>query len=123
MTHTIKTSGSSGFSRRVPQNGATNAQPAPMRPAAVQLTEREHHILTGIAAGKPYREIASGLHLSEDTIRFHACRLFRKLHARDRANAVHIAHQHGLLGGTAPGRRSPAQEALAAPHRNQRTAP
>jgi DNA-binding NarL/FixJ family response regulator len=64
------------------------------------LTEREQLILAGLAAGKPYHEIAHELRRNHDVIRRDAVRLFRKLGARNAVNAVHIAHQHGLLGGT-----------------------
>jgi DNA-binding NarL/FixJ family response regulator len=63
------------------------------------LTEREQHILVGLAAGRPYHEIAHELRRNADVIRSQAVRLFRKVGARNAAHLVHIAHQHGLLGG------------------------
>jgi DNA-binding NarL/FixJ family response regulator len=63
------------------------------------LTEREQLILAGLAVGRPYHEIAHELRRNADVIRSQASRLFRRLGARNAAHAVHIAHQHGLLGG------------------------
>ncbi|GHG97408.1 response regulator transcription factor [Amycolatopsis roodepoortensis] len=72
----------------------------PKVPAAPGLlTPRELQILLLIAAGLENPEIARSLHVSVDTVKTHARSLFRKLGARGRANAVHIAHQRGIMGG------------------------
>ncbi len=81
-----------------PQGTAVKLSPA-MTTTKTVLTEREHRILIGIAAGKPYHQIAHELHRNHDNIRSQAARLFHKLGARDRAHAVYLACQHGLLGG------------------------
>lgn len=60
------------------------------------LTIREHEVLRGMAEGLSNREIGTRLFLSEDTIKTHARRLYRKLGARDRAHAVRIG-----IGGVA----------------------
>lgn len=62
------------------------------------LTEREQQVLTRIARGMSNGEIGRQLYLSEDTIKTHCRRLFKKLGAKDRANAVAIGYQNGLLG-------------------------
>lgn len=64
-----------------------------------QLSDREMQVLTRIAAGDTTDRIARSLGLSASTIRTHTTRLFEKLGAKDRANAVHIAWRCGLLGG------------------------
>src|SRR4051794_9966240 len=48
------------------------------------LTERERQVLEGMASGKSNGEIGRQLYLSEDTVKTHARRLFRKLGAADR---------------------------------------
>jgi two-component system response regulator DesR len=68
------------------------AQPAPL------LTDREREVLDLIAAGATNREIAQRLYLSPDTVKEHASGLYRKLHARNRAEAVQRAQRIGLLG-------------------------
>lgn len=67
-------------------------QPAPM------LTEREREVLDLIAAGSTNREIAERLYLSPHTVKEHTSALYRKLNARNRAEAVQRAQRIGLLG-------------------------
>ena len=50
-----------------------------------------------IAAGSTNREIASRLYLSPHTVKDHTSALFRKLGARNRAEAVQRAQRLGLL--------------------------
>lgn len=64
------------------------------RPA---LTERELQVLRGMADGKSNAEIGRDLFVSEDTVKTHARRLFRKLGARDRAHAVAAGFRTGLV--------------------------
>jgi DNA-binding NarL/FixJ family response regulator len=61
------------------------------------LTERELQVLRGMADGKSNAEIGKDLFVSEDTVKTHARRLFRKLAARDRAHAVAAAFRAGLV--------------------------
>jgi DNA-binding NarL/FixJ family response regulator len=61
------------------------------------LTERELQVLRGMADGKSNAEIGRELFVSEDTVKTHARRLFRKLDARDRAHAVAAAFRAGLV--------------------------
>jgi two-component system response regulator DesR len=67
-------------------------QPEPM------LSEREREVLALIAAGSTNREIAQRLYLSPHTVKEHTSALYRKLHARNRAEAVQRAQRIGLLG-------------------------
>ena len=64
---------------------------------APQLTERERQVLHGMASGKSNGEIGRELYLSEDTVKTHARRLFRKLGAADRAQAVALGFRWGLV--------------------------
>jgi DNA-binding NarL/FixJ family response regulator len=66
-------------------------QPAPM------LSEREREVLDLIAAGSTNREIADRLYLSPHTVKEHTSALYRKLRARNRAEAVQRAQRLGLL--------------------------
>lgn len=61
------------------------------------LTEREMQVLRGMADGKSNAEIGRELFVSEDTVKTHARRLFRKLGARDRAHAVAAAFRAGIV--------------------------
>jgi DNA-binding NarL/FixJ family response regulator len=61
------------------------------------LTEREQQVLRGMSRGRSNAEIGRELYLSEDTIKTHARRLFRKLGAADRAQAVAVGFRLGLV--------------------------
>jgi DNA-binding NarL/FixJ family response regulator len=65
-------------------------------PAVPTLTDRESEILTLIAGGGTNREIASALYLSPHTVKEHTSTLYRKLGARNRAEAVQRAQRLGL---------------------------
>ncbi|WFE42335.1 response regulator transcription factor [Micromonospora sp. WMMD998] len=86
-----------------PAPEGTETQPgAGQRPArsargTVGLTERELQVLLGMAEGKSNAEIGRELFVSEDTVKTHARRLFRKLGARDRAHAVAAGFRAGLV--------------------------
>jgi len=74
--------------------GVADAQPTGRR---LTLTERELQVLRGMADGKSNAEIGRELFVSEDTVKTHARRLFRKLGARDRAHAVAAGFRAGLV--------------------------
>jgi DNA-binding NarL/FixJ family response regulator len=61
------------------------------------LTERERQVLSGMACGKSNAQIGRDLYLSEDTIKTHARRLFRKLVVGDRAQAVASGFRYGFV--------------------------
>lgn len=61
------------------------------------LTERELQVLRGMGRGRSNAEIGKELYLSEDTVKTHARRLFRKLGAADRAQAVAMGFRWGLV--------------------------
>jgi DNA-binding NarL/FixJ family response regulator len=61
-----------------------------------ELTPREVEVLKLIASGLSNQEIADALVLSNATVKTHINRIFYKTGARDRAQAVRYAYQHGL---------------------------
>jgi len=61
------------------------------------ITKRELEILELIAQGMSNREIADKLFVSENTVKTHSSRLFDKLSARRRTQAVQIAKELGLI--------------------------
>ena len=64
---------------------------------ALGITPREHEILELIAAGLSNREIAEKLFVSENTVKTHSSRLFDKLNAKRRTQAVQLAKEAGLI--------------------------
>jgi DNA-binding NarL/FixJ family response regulator len=65
--------------------------------AHVALSAREMQVLTGMSQGKSNAQIGRELYLSEDTIKTHARRLFRKLGVKDRAEAVATGFRRGMM--------------------------
>ncbi|HEX7239941.1 MAG TPA: response regulator transcription factor [Longimicrobiaceae bacterium] len=69
----------------------------PARARELGITPRELEILREIAAGLSNREIAARLFVSENTVKTHSSRLFEKLGARRRTQAVQMAKEAGLI--------------------------
>jgi DNA-binding NarL/FixJ family response regulator len=61
------------------------------------LSARERGVLRLVAAGQSNRQIAGTLSISERTVKFHVTAIFNKLGADNRAQAVAIAAERGLL--------------------------
>ena len=61
------------------------------------ITKRELEILELIAHGMSNREIAEKLFVSENTVKTHSSRLFDKLSAKRRTQAVQIGKENGLI--------------------------
>jgi DNA-binding CsgD family transcriptional regulator len=85
--------------REVPVPAPPNA-PFSVSAASVErlgVTPRELEILALIAQGLSTREIAARLFVSENTVKTHSSRLFAKLGARRRTQAVQLAKEAGLV--------------------------
>jgi DNA-binding NarL/FixJ family response regulator len=61
------------------------------------LTPRELEVLTHLGSGLSNAELAETLILSEATVKTHVARIFAKLGLRDRAQAVVVAYEAGLV--------------------------
>ncbi|MET9659309.1 response regulator transcription factor [Streptomyces sp. NPDC006510] len=62
------------------------------------LSVREREVLELVAKGTSNREIAAELFISEATVKTHLTHVFAKLGAKDRAAAVAIGYDRGILG-------------------------
>ena len=67
------------------------------RVAELGITPREMEMLEALAAGHSNREIAERLCISENTVKTHTSRLFEKLQAQRRTQAVQRAKEAGLI--------------------------
>jgi len=90
------------ITRRLVQRFATGDQrgDGPARAAhrdLTALTPREVEVLTHVGRGLSNAELAQALTVSEATVKTHVARIFAKLTLRDRAQAVVLAYETGLV--------------------------
>jgi ATP/maltotriose-dependent transcriptional regulator MalT len=87
-------------SDRIAAPGAASGQPFlpdEKRREDLRITPRELEILNLIAQGMSNREIADTLFVSENTVKTHSSRVFDKLGAKRRTQAVQLGKEFGLL--------------------------
>ena len=63
----------------------------------MDLTEREHEVLSEMARGRSNKEIGATLGCTEGTVKVHVLHILQKLNAADRTEAVTIAIQRGII--------------------------
>ncbi|WP_200419425.1 response regulator transcription factor [Streptomyces sp. Y2F8-2] len=97
---TAQEAGRAGPAHR-PATAAAAARTAAVHPDLAPLTPRELEVLTLMGRGLSNTELAETLTLSEATVKTHVARVFAKLALRDRAQAVVLAYETGLV---VPGR-------------------
>jgi DNA-binding NarL/FixJ family response regulator len=86
------------ITRRLIEDFVRRPPPGASRPAELEaLSERELDVLMLIARGRSNDEIARQLFVSDSTVKTHIGRIFAKLGLRDRAQAVVIAYETGLV--------------------------
>ena len=73
-----------------------------LSPTGPQLSPRESEVLTLLADGLGVAAIARQLFVSESTAKTHISKIYEKLGAANRAQAISIAMRSGLLGGDSP---------------------
>ena len=69
----------------------------PKAQSALGISARELDVLREIAAGRSNKEIAARLHVAPSTVKTHVARLFEKLGARRRTDAMIKARELGLV--------------------------
>ncbi|MGB3375459.1 MAG: response regulator transcription factor [Microbacterium sp.] len=84
------------FAASAPPSGPAPAAPRNEKVLAEPLTEREGEVLTLMADARSNAEIAKALFIGEATVKTHVSRVLQKLGARDRVQAIVLAHRHGL---------------------------
>jgi DNA-binding NarL/FixJ family response regulator len=70
---------------------------APETPAGPVLTDRERSILEAVVRGQTTSAISRSLWISEHTVKFHLTNIYRKLGVPNRASAVRLALEQGLV--------------------------
>jgi DNA-binding NarL/FixJ family response regulator len=86
-----------GVTRRLIAEFARMGAPRNPRRKLEGLTERESEVLTLVARGLSNAEIADRLIVAEQTVKTHVSRILMKLGLRDRAQAVVLAYETGLV--------------------------
>ena len=81
--------------RLIDEFGKRPASASPERLS--ELTEREREVLLCIARGLSNKELAQQLVIADNTVKTHVKRILTKLGARDRAQAIVIAYESGLM--------------------------
>lgn len=69
----------------------------PKAQASLGISPREMDILKELAAGHSNKEIAANLNVSPNTVKTHVARLYEKLDAKRRTDAIHKARQLGIM--------------------------
>jgi DNA-binding NarL/FixJ family response regulator len=87
--------------RRLISEFATRPRLAPP-PQLAELTGREREVFVLVARGLANAEIASTLHLAEQTVKTHVSAMLAKLGLRDRVQAVVLAYESGVVIPGAP---------------------
>nr|WP_282597541.1 response regulator transcription factor [Dyella sp. SG609] len=69
----------------------------PKAQTALGLSGRELEVLHELAAGHSNKEIAAHLYVSPNTVKTHVARLFEKLGAKRRTDAIRRARELGIV--------------------------
>jgi len=85
------------ITQRLVQQYVRRSRPGTTRPPGLDTLTREVSVLRLIARGHSNAEIAAGLFLSQTTVKTHVAHVFSKLGLRDRAQAVVLAYESGLV--------------------------
>jgi DNA-binding NarL/FixJ family response regulator len=80
--------------RRVEEPGPDTAPIADID----RLSERQLQVLRLVADGLSNNQICLQLEVTLETVKTHVLHIYQRLHARNRAHAVHLGHVHDLLG-------------------------
>ncbi|MEV0900270.1 response regulator transcription factor [Actinoplanes sp. NPDC049802] len=88
---------SPSITRRLVERFAVGERPPVLHRDLANLTPREREVLTLMGRGLSNTELAESLTLSEATVKTHVARIFAKLDLRDRAQAVVLAYETGLV--------------------------
>ena len=104
---------SPGMAEKILREFTRQAAPAgsrPVPPAAGQadapaaheqeagLSDRQMQILTLVAQGQPYRQVAETIGIAERTVKYHMAEILERLHLENRAQVIAYAARMGMTG-------------------------
>jgi DNA-binding NarL/FixJ family response regulator len=89
--------GGSPLSPSIARRVIRQLQPDETSQTLFRLTEREHEVLEALCSGASYREAARRLGVAEGTVHTHVKRVYEKLGAANKAEAVRIALDSRLV--------------------------
>ncbi|MER7008825.1 response regulator transcription factor [Dactylosporangium sp. NPDC000555] len=93
--------------RLIERYASRDARTATLHRDLSTLTPREVEVLTLLARGLSNAELAESLRLSDATVKTHVARILSKLRLRDRAQAIVVAYETGLVTPGSAGHRRP----------------
>jgi DNA-binding NarL/FixJ family response regulator len=79
------------------QQSAPPKNEKPQQDNIFQLSDREKEILQMLSEGLDYKEIASRIFISPNTVKKHTSSIYQKLHVNSKAQALRIAYTKGLV--------------------------
>ena len=88
---------SPALTRRLVEQYVQRSRPGTPAVGLASLTERERDVLVRVGRGLSNAEIARDLYVSEATVKTHVNHLLAKTGLRDRAQAVVLAYESGLV--------------------------
>ena len=72
-------------------------KPDTQQDTAIYLTPREFEVITQLAQGHSYAQISAQLEISENTLKTHIKRIYRKLNVHNRTQAILATQKLGIL--------------------------
>ena len=97
MAYAPSEPGRQGFGKGSASSPGAESGKAPGQIADDPLSEREREVLSLLASGKTNSEVAGDLFVSVGTVKSHTGNIYRKLGARNRAEALNRARELGLI--------------------------
>jgi DNA-binding NarL/FixJ family response regulator len=91
--------GKDAGTRRGGDTGTFSASPRPRVPASPsRLSDRQMQILTLVAQGQTYRQVADTIGIAERTVKYHMAEILERLHLDNRAQVIAYAARMGMTG-------------------------